>query len=173
VAAAISAPAERVRDDDREQRRLDLHGDDPPHDATAHGAATIRFADERDKIRFDHVVPIDEELTQKLREYQHETGAIGDAWLFPDPEDPTQPVSRYVMCEWWQRLERLAGIARVKYRGWHSLRRRFATDLDGVPMKQTMSLGGWKTPITVMRYQKHTIEELRAGLAARRRVANE
>jgi integrase len=136
-------------------------------------AATIRFSEVRDKIRFDHVVPIDEELTQKLREYQRETGAIGDAWLFPDPEDPTQPVSRHVVCEWWQKLERLAGIARVKYRGWHSLRRRFATDLDGVPMKQTMSLGGWRTPITVMRYQKHTIEELRAGLAARRRIANE
>lgn len=77
------------------------------------------------------------------------------------------------MSEWWQKLERLAGISRVKYRGCHSLRRRFATDLDAVPMKQLMSLGGWKTPVTIIRYQKHTIEELRAGLATRRRAANQ
>ncbi|HEU5185508.1 MAG TPA: tyrosine-type recombinase/integrase [Gemmatimonadaceae bacterium] len=136
-------------------------------------AGTIRFADARDKIRFDHVVPIDGELTELLREYRRASGAIGDTWLFPRENDPSQPLSRYVVCEWWQKLERLAGISRMKYRGWHSLRRRFATDLDAVPMKQLMSLGGWKTPVTVMRYQKHTIEELRAGLATRRRAANQ
>jgi len=53
-------------------------------------------------------------------------------------------------------------------RGWHSLRRRFATDLDHLPLKRLMKLGGWKTPNSVMRYQKPTTEQLRESLKTRR-----
>jgi hypothetical protein len=56
----------------------------------------------------------------------------------------------------------------VRGRGWHSLRRRFATDLDHLPLKQLMELGGWKTPVSVVRYQKPTADQLRASLKTRR-----
>lgn len=36
-------------------------------------------------------------------------------------------------------------------------------------MKQLMDLGGWRTPASVVRYQKHTTEQLRTGLKTRRR----
>jgi hypothetical protein len=32
----------------------------------------------------------------------------------------------------------------VRRRGWHSLRRRFATELMDVPAAELMALGGWK-----------------------------
>lgn len=60
-------------------------------------------------------------------------------------------------------------LRHVKGRGWHSLRRRFATDLDHLPMKQLMDLGGWRTPASVVRYQKHITEQLRASLKTRPR----
>ena len=35
---------------------------------------------------------------------------------------------------WWGRAERLAGLERKRGRGWHSLRRKFASGLMGQPL---------------------------------------
>lgn len=40
-------------------------------------------------------------------------------------------MSRHLARDWWERTEKAAGIARVPSRGWHSLRRKFATELKG------------------------------------------
>lgn len=102
-----------------------------------------------------------------MRTIQRDAAAIGDAWVFPSSGNAANPVSRYVTVEWWNRLEKLAGLKHVPGRGWHSLRRRFATDLDHLPLKKLMGLGGWKTTQTVVRYQKHTTEQLREALKTR------
>ncbi len=40
-------------------------------------------------------------------------------------------------------------------RGWHSLRRKFASDLMDQPLKVLCELGGWKTAHTVLQcYQR-------------------
>jgi integrase len=134
---------------------------------------TVHWSAEHDKMGFDHTVPVTSTVLDLLRKQQKSAAVIGDAWIFPSPSgatsSATRPVSRDLLRDWWERLEKAAGIARVRGRGWHSLRRRFASDLDHLPMKQLMTLGGWKTAASVVRYQQHTTEELRAGLKTRRR----
>jgi integrase len=131
---------------------------------------TVRWQAAHDKTGFEHVVPLDESVLELLRTHRKSRLAIGDTWIFPSPTDPARPISRHLVRDWWQRLEQAAGIPHVTGRGWHSLRRRFATDLDHLPLKQLMNLGGWRTAVSVVRYQKPTTEALRAGLKTRRRA---
>ena len=44
----------------------------------------------------------------------------------------------------WLRAEDTAGLERVKGRGWHSLRRKFATEMKHTPLRDLSHLGGWK-----------------------------
>ena len=72
---------------------------------------------------------------------------------------------------WWKRAEKIAGLEPKRRRGWHSLRRKFASDLMDQPLKVLCELGGWKTAKTVLRcYQTADEAQLRQALANRRRV---
>ena len=63
----------------------------------------------------------------------------------------------------------LAGIGRKRGRGWHSLRRKFASDLMNQPLKILCELGGWKTARTVLQcYQEADQDQLRKALEDRR-----
>jgi len=56
--------------------------------------------------------------------------------------------------------------------GWHSLRRKFASDLMNQPLKVLCELGGWKTAQTVLQcYQRADEDQLRKALEDRRRVS--
>ena len=69
----------------------------------------------------------------------------------------------------WRRAERLAGMERKHRRGWHSLRRKFASDLMDQPLKVLCELGGWKNAKTVLNcYQRPDEGQLRTALEARR-----
>ncbi len=97
---------------------------------------------------------------------------IGDAWLFPAPKDSAEPCSRNLLCDWWERMERLGGLKHMPGRGWHSLRRKFATELKDVPLRDLCHLGGWKDPQTVLKcYQK--ADEATMRLASRARYTGE
>ena len=72
---------------------------------------------------------------------------------------------------WWTRAEMLVGLKPKPGRGWHSLRRKFASDLMYQPLKVLCELGGWKTAKTVLQcYQRPDEGQLRKALEARRRV---
>ena len=72
---------------------------------------------------------------------------------------------------WWLKAENLAGMKAKPGRGWHSLRRKFASDLMDKPLKVVCDLGGWKEWKTVMNcYQRPNEDQLREALADRRRV---
>jgi integrase len=52
--------------------------------------------------------------------------------------------------------------------GWHGLRRKFATELKQVPLKDLAQLGGWKDPQTILKcYQSADEESMRAALGER------
>ena len=53
--------------------------------------------------------------------------------MLPSPSDDRIPCSRHLMKNWWKKAERLAGLEPMKGRGWHSLRRKFATELKDEP----------------------------------------
>ena len=133
------------------------------------GRGMVHWPADHDKMGFEHIVPLDELALELLRTHRRRnTLSFGNAWIFPSPSDSSQPISRHLVRDWWKRLERAANIPHIRGRGWHSLRRRFATDLDHLPLKQLMDLGGWRTAASVIRYQKPTTEQLRSGLRSRR-----
>ena len=134
--------------------------------------ATIRWRGDQDKIGFDHATPLSSGALKALKKERQARPVIGEALLLPSPEDPAVPCSRHLLRDWWQRLEGLAGLKHEAGRGWHSLRRKFATELKDVPLPDLCHLGGWKDPQTVLKcYQKPDVGTMRAALAARARLS--
>jgi hypothetical protein len=93
--------------------------------------------------------------------------AIGDAFVFPAPDDPSRPIARETASHWWTRLPTKAGIPEGLGYGWHSMRRAFANTLRNVALRDLMDLGGWKTEKTVVSvYQQPSETAQRRGLEA-------
>lgn len=133
-------------------------------------ANTIRWRGDQDKIGHEHVTPTVEEARAALLKELRRRSAIGenDPWVFPAPGDSAQPISRHLARDWWERTETAAGISRVKGRGWHSLRRKFATELKGASLKDLCALGGWKDHNTILKcYQQPDQEAMRLALENR------
>lgn len=110
-------------------------------------ASTVRWRGDADKMGYDHTTPLSDAALAALR--QRHTLNHGSEWVFPSPTDPTVPVSRHLVGSWWLELERRAGLPPEPARGWHALRRKFATELKGVPLRDLMALGGWRSPLTL------------------------
>ena len=69
--------------------------------------------------------------------------------------------------------EEFAGLEPKRGRGWHSLRRKFASDLMDLPLKVLCDLGGWRTAQTVLQcYQKPDEDRLRKALEEYRKAGS-
>jgi integrase len=130
---------------------------------------TIRWRGENDKIGFDHETLLTSTAVNALERARRERPCIGDTWLFSSPENAAEPCSRHLLRDWWQRLEELAQVPHQPGLGWHALRRKFATELKHVPLKDLCYLGGWKDPQTVLKcYQRPDETTMREALASRK-----
>ena len=131
---------------------------------------TILWRAEHEKTGFEHRTPATAEAISALALARRVNPGNGGGPVLPAPRDSSKSVSRPRAYVWWRRAERLAGLERQRGRGWHSLRRKFATDLMDLPLKVLCELGGWKEAQTVLRcYQKADHAQLRKALESRRR----
>ena len=105
---------------------------------------TILWRAEHEKTGYEHRTPVTAEATGALEEAREHNHASGDAPVLPALRDPSTCVSGPRMAAWWKSAERRAGLEPKRGRGWHSLRRKCATDLMGLPLKVLCDLGGWK-----------------------------
>ncbi len=136
-------------------------------------ARTIRWRGEHEKTGYEHRTPITTMALAALSEARRHNPGIGDAPVMPAPKDPFQCMSRSLARDWWKRAERRAGLHPKRGRGWHSLRRKFASDLMDLPLKVLCELGGWKDAQTVLRcYQRPDERRLRKALEAYREVGS-
>ena len=134
-------------------------------------AETIRWRSEHEKTGYEHRTPVTPEAIAVLKEARRRNPLTGNAPVLPSSKDPTVSVGAWMARGWWNRAERLAGLEPKPGRGWHSLRRKFASDLMHQPLKVLCELGGWKTAKTVLQcYQRADEGQLREALANRRRV---
>ncbi len=134
-------------------------------------AGVIRWRAEHEKSGFEHRTPVTAEALGVLEEARKENRGTGDAPVLPAPRDPARSVSSPLARVWWDRAEALAGLERKCGRGWHSLRRKFASDLMDQPLKVLCELGGWRTAQTVLQcYQRPDEDRLKKALDERRRV---
>jgi integrase len=74
--------------------------------------------------------------------YQRHSQAIGDAWVFPRERGGTGPLTKDGAGHLWKRLAKKAGLPEGERYGWHSCRRKFATELKQTTLKDLCQLGG-------------------------------
>ena len=135
------------------------------------GDGMVRWRAEHEKTGYEHRTPVTVEAIAVLEEARTRNPGIGDAPVLPLPKYPTMPVSRPLARVWWTRAQKLAGLEPKRGRGWHSLRRKFASDLMDQPLKVLCELGGWKEAKTVLQcYQRADEAQLRKALESRCRV---
>ena len=131
----------------------------------------VRWRAEHEKTGYEHVTPMTDQAVAVLEEARDANPGSGEALVLPAPRAPSASISRGRAVAWWHKAERLAGLEHVRGRGWHSLRRKFASDLMDLPLKVLCELGGWKEAQTVLRcYQQADAGQLRKALDSRPRV---
>lgn len=130
----------------------------------------IQWRAETEKTGYEHVTPMTPAARAALSRARDRNPGIGEAPILPSPgKGPNGHMSRYLARDWWKKAEKLAGLEPKKGRGWHSLRRKLASDLKGIPLKTLCKLGGWKTHVTVLTcYQSVDENEMREALENRR-----
>ena len=132
---------------------------------------TIRWRAEHEKTGYEHTTPVTDDALAALQEARRMSDATGNAPVMPAGTDPTRCMSSSWASWFWCRAEKRAGLAPRRGRGWHSLRRKFASDLMDQPLKVVCQLGGWKNAHTVLRcYQRADEGQLRKALESRRKV---
>ena len=131
----------------------------------------VRWRAEHEKSGYEHRTPVTAEALAVFREARKRNPETGDTVVLPSPKYPSRCVGSALASVWWKRAENLAGLDPKPGRGWHSLRRKFASDLMNQPLKVLCELGGWKTAKTVLQcYQRADEAQLRTALESRRRV---
>ncbi len=131
----------------------------------------VRWRAEHDKSGYEHRTPVTAEALAALEEARKRNPGIGDEPVLPSPQDRSRCVSCSWTQRWWEKAVALAGLESKRGRGWHSLRRKFASDLMDQPLKVLCELGGWKEAKTVLHcYQRADEAQLRKALESRRRV---
>ena len=88
-----------------------------------------------------------DDAVQALEAERARVATIGTRWVFPGDrvrKGSTEkgPRSRYTFEKWWTAVEAEAKLAPVPRRQWHSLRRKFATEMKPAPLKDLAYLGG-------------------------------
>jgi len=78
------------------------------------------------------------------------------------------PVSVKTLATWRRKAMDSAGLSYLRKAGFHCFRRKFASELKDVPLKDLMALGGWKDSKTVIQcYQQADLGRMRDALANR------
>ncbi|MDE0256841.1 MAG: site-specific integrase [Gammaproteobacteria bacterium] len=130
----------------------------------------VRWRAEYEKTGYEHRTPVTTEALAVLHEARERSSGHEDAPVLPAPRDGSKCAGRSLVRAWWYRAQTLAELVPRRGRGWHSLRRKFASDLMDQPLKVLCELGGWKTAKTVLQcYQRADEGQLRKALDARRR----
>ncbi len=125
-------------------------------------AGTVRWRAEHDKKGFEQVVPISEPVRDALAAARRAQQAIGNTPVFPAAKNPAEPCSRHLFDDWLRKAFRLANVTPRPGGMWHSIRRKWATERKGYPVKDVAAAGGWKTEETlVTSYQQADAETIR------------
>jgi integrase len=111
---------------------------------------TIHWRAETDKQGHDQVVPMSAAVRAALAEARRAQAAIGSRAVFPAPKTAARPCSRYLFDAWLRKAFQLAGVTREPAMLWHAIRRKWATERKGYPVKDVMQAGGWLDEATLV-----------------------
>ena len=110
-------------------------------------------------------------VREVLERLQRDRLMVGEALLFPAPNDTTRPVSVQIATEWLRRAERLAKLEPLVGGAWHPFRRRWATERKHLSPKDVAAVGGWVDTTTLQKcYQVADEETMEKGVLQPRRL---
>ncbi len=113
-------------------------------------AGAIRWRAEHDKKGYEMVVPMSEPVRAALAAAQRTQQAIGNAPVFPSPKDPARPCDRHILDGWLRKAYAKAKLTQQRGGLWHTLRRKWATERKGYPIKDLAAAGGWRDDKTLL-----------------------
>jgi integrase len=116
---------------------------------------TIHWRAETDKQGHDQVVPMSAAVRAALAEARRAQAAIGSRAVVPAPKTAARPCSRYLFDAWLRRAFQLVGVTREPAMLWHAIRRKWATERKGYPVKDVMQAGGWLDEATLVASYQH------------------
>jgi integrase len=111
---------------------------------------TIRWRAEHDKGGYEDVRPMSDAVREALREARKVQKAIGSAPVFPAPKDPTRACDRHLLDNWLRKAFAKAEVKQEPGGMWHTLRRKWATERKGYPVKDVAAAGGWRDERTIL-----------------------
>lgn len=106
--------------------------------------AALRWRAEWDKKGYLTFSPLPDALRHDLTAYTRRVAAIGDAWLFPDYRDASQPTNKARAHYLLDLAEKRAGLPKMARGGWHAMRRGWATLRRSLPAQDVAFAGGWR-----------------------------
>jgi integrase len=125
-------------------------------------AGAIRWRAAHDKKGYEQVVPMSGDVKEALMAARRAQQTIGNTPVFPAPRNPTRSSGRHLLDDWLRKAYELAGLTRQPGAMWHSMRRKWATERKGYPIKDVTFAGGWRTERTVLSsYQQADAETVR------------
>lgn len=125
-------------------------------------SSTLHWRAETDKEGYEQVVPMGEAVKDALAVARKAQGAIGNTPVFPAPKDSSKPCSRHLFDSWLRKAFEFEGITPEPHGMWHPLRRKWATERKGYPVKDVAFAGGWRTERTMLSsYQQVDAETVR------------
>lgn len=125
---------------------------------------SIRWRQEHDKTRHEHVVPMNEIAFDALTHARREAPGIGKSWVFPQPGNPRKACGRYQVSRWLREAEEEANLEKIPGGGWHAFRRAWATARKNYPLKDVAVAGGWKDTTCLLRAYTHSDPETVLGV---------
>ncbi len=139
-----------------------------PNEGT-HGS--LQWREETDKLDQDWKTPVSAEMRAAIESMRRTRPGVGDAFMFPEPNQPDRAISKITAYRWLMRCECLAEVEHKPRRAWHGYRRKYASETKHLPAKDAAFYAGWEDPKTMINlYQKVDREGLEAIVANRREL---
>jgi integrase len=112
----------------------------------------ILWRAESDKMEFQMSRAASTRVMRYLKVWRH--NCPSSKWVFPAPNDASKPVPKVTVDKWPTSLYNAAGLIKPARAGWHSFRRKWASERDGYSLAAFKEAGGWASSAALMRYLK-------------------
>ncbi|HJQ53467.1 MAG TPA: site-specific integrase [Gemmatimonadaceae bacterium] len=136
-------------------------------------AATILWRAENDKKRKEWRVPMPPSLVEEVTRFRVKLGGAFGGLVFPAPTDPSKPLGREIFQHGLADAATHAKLSAVGM-GWHSFRRKWASERKHHPQSDVLAAGGWSpksASVLTECYQFADNETMLAVMSEQRKVS--